>query len=83
MGKGLRIHTSRQVEAECVSAALREYGSAVQQDGTVWVVIVSEPPRGSEFTLVLAALKTCLDENEIASVRVTMGDQSYAMEGMV
>jgi hypothetical protein len=83
MRRGLRVHTSRQIEAECVCDALREYGSEVEQEGRLWVVTVSEPPEGSEFTLVLAALKTCLDENEIASVKVTIDDQSYAMEGIV
>jgi hypothetical protein len=83
MGQSLRIHTSRQVDAECVCDALREYGSQVEQEGRRWVVIVSEPPGGPEFTLVLAALKTCLDENEIASVKVMIDDRSYVMEGMV
>jgi hypothetical protein len=83
MGQGLRIHTSRQVEAECVCDALREYETEVEQEGGLWMVIISEPPAGPEFTLVLSALKTCLDENEIASVKVTIDGQSYVMEGMV
>jgi hypothetical protein len=83
MRRDLRIHTPRQVDAECVCDALREYGSEVERDGRLWVVVLSEPPGGPEFTLVLAALKTCLDENEIASVKVTVDDHSYAMEGMV
>jgi hypothetical protein len=72
------------VDAECVCDALREYGSEVEQhEGGPWVVHVAELADGSDFTAVLAALKSCLDENEIASVKVTIDEQSYVMEGMV
>lgn len=32
---------------------------------------------------LLSALKACLDENEIPSVRVMLDDRSYVMEGNI
>jgi hypothetical protein len=80
MRQGVRITTGKRADAECISDALVDFGSEVERKGEGWAVQVSaSSPR--ELTAVLAALKTCLDDNAIASVRVTIDGQAYAMEG--
>jgi hypothetical protein len=46
-----------------------------------FAVVVPTAAEGEMFTALLTALKACLDENEIPSVSVTLGEQSYVMEG--
>ena len=81
VGEGLRVGTARPEDAECVSAALSEYGSEVEPGNGAWAVVIKAPAEAEMLTALLGALKACLDKNEIASVTVTIGEQSYVMEG--
>jgi hypothetical protein len=78
---GLRIGVARHEDAECVSDALKEYGSEIEDDHGAFAVVIPTAVEGEMFTALLSALKACLDENEIPSVSVTLGEQSYVMEG--
>jgi hypothetical protein len=80
MRQGVRITTDKGTDAECISDALVDYGSEVERKGEGWAVQVLAPGP-PELTAVLAALKTCLDDNAIALVKVTIDGQAYAMEG--
>jgi hypothetical protein len=78
----LRIGTARLEDAECVSRALSEYDAQVEaEDGSSEVVVVVAAPVGAMLGDLLTALKACPDENEIASVEVTVDAQSYVMVG--
>ena len=66
--------------AECIADALGQYGSKIDPAEDAWTVVISAPPEGPVVSDLLSALKACLDENEIPSVRVTLEDQSYVME---
>jgi hypothetical protein len=80
MRQGVRITTDSRGDAKCISDALIDYGSEVEEEGKRWTVQLSGPT-APELTAVLAALKICLDENAIALVTVTVDGQAYAMEG--
>ena len=79
MRQGVRITTDRKRDATCISDALNEYGSELEGDGRSWTIHLSASEL--ELTAVLKALKDCLDENEIAMVKVMVADRAYAMEG--
>jgi hypothetical protein len=64
-----------------VSAALSHYGSQVEPDDDAWAVLIPAPAEASMLAALLRALEDCLDENEIRSVKVTIDEQSYVMEG--
>jgi hypothetical protein len=81
-GEVLRIGTARQKDAECVADALHEYSPEVEHDEVDWAVVISAPSEGAMVTDLLSALKQCLDEQEIPSVKVTIAERSYVMEGM-
>jgi hypothetical protein len=77
----LRIATARREHAECQCDALRESGPvAVEEQEDAWAVVVSTL-RGEMVTALLTALKQCLEEQEIRTVKVTLGEKSYVMEG--
>jgi hypothetical protein len=65
------ITTEKKADAECIGDALIEYGSEVVREGKRWAVQLSAPSP-LELTAVLAALRDCLDEHAIASVKVTI-----------
>jgi hypothetical protein len=43
MGQGVRITTTKQVDARCIANALLEYGGEITQDGKGWAVQLSAP----------------------------------------
>jgi hypothetical protein len=79
MRQGVRITTDKKRDAKCISDALLAYESKIERDGKHWSVHFSAT--APELTAVLTALKECLDENEIAMVKVLVDDRAYAMEG--
>jgi hypothetical protein len=79
--RGLRIGIGRHKDAECVADALSQYGSKIEHEEDAWTVVIPAPPEGSMVNDLLSALKACLDENEIPSVKVAFDEQSYVMEG--
>ena len=80
MRQDVRITTDKRADAECISDALVEYGSELEKEGNRWTVRLSAPD-APDLTAVLTVLSTCLDENAIALVKVTIDGQAYAMEG--
>jgi hypothetical protein len=81
MRQGVQITTTRERDARCIADALARHGSEVREAGRGWAVELSEP-EGADLPDLLTALKQCLDENEIASVKVEIDGQAYAMEGL-
>ena len=81
MRQGVRITATKKRDAECISSAMSGYGSEVERDGRRWAVHFSASGT-SELPAVLTALKDCLDENAIATVKVRIDGRAYAMEGM-
>jgi hypothetical protein len=81
MRQDFRIETGRRDEAECICEALVEYGGEVKRERERWIVELPGT-KAPELSAVLGALKGCLDENAIASVKVSIDGQAYAMEGM-
>jgi hypothetical protein len=81
MRQGIQVTTTRKRDAECISDALTHYGSTVTRDGRRWSVqlLASE---GAALPDLFRVLKKCLDENEIAAVKVELDGQAYAMEGL-
>lgn len=73
--------TTRKRDAECISDALARYGGKVEGVGRRWSVQLSAS-EGAALPNLLTALKQCLDENEIAAVKVELDGQAYAMEGL-
>jgi hypothetical protein len=80
MRQDVRITTDKRKDAECISKALLDYVSEVEKEGKRWTVQVSAPS-AHELAALVTALKTCLDENAIALVKVTVDGRAYAMEG--
>jgi hypothetical protein len=56
VGGGLRIGVARHEDAECVSVALKEYGSQVEDDHGAFAVVLSTEAEGEMFTALLNAL---------------------------
>jgi hypothetical protein len=81
MRQGVQVTTTRKRDAECISDALGQYGGKVERDGRRWSVRLTAP-EGAVLPELLTALKQCLDENEIAAVKVELDGQAYAMEGV-
>jgi hypothetical protein len=82
MRQGVQVTTTRKRDAECISGALRSYGAPkVEREGRRWSVQLSAS-EGAALPDLLTALKQCLDENEIAAVKVELDGQAYAMEGL-
>jgi len=83
MDGSLRIETSARSDAECVADQLAGYGPRVDQCGDKCTVVVPAGVSHAVLTGVLDALQACLDDRDIASVKVTMDSRSYMMEGNV
>jgi hypothetical protein len=79
MRQGVRITTDTKRDAKCISDALLAYESKFERDGEHWVVHFSAT--APDLPAVLTALKECLEENEIAMVKVLVDERAYAMEG--
>ena len=75
----VRISVRSHSDAECVAAALGRFDSRIDWDGERWVV--EAMAAGGMRPYVMSALKSCLDQNEIASATVTFGERSYVLEG--
>jgi len=78
MRQAVRIEATTEADANCIRDALTDYQPEIELEDAGWVVGLPEP---EDLSLVLEALKTCLDDNEIAVVTVTMDEHSYLMEG--
>ena len=81
MRQGVQVTTTRKRDAECISGGLARYGGKVERDGRRWSVQLSAS-EGAALPNLLTALKQCLDDNEIAAVKVELDGQAYAMEGL-
>jgi hypothetical protein len=81
VGDVLRIGAARPVDADCIVDALREHGAELERDGRSWIVLVPDSGEGDVLTTVLGALHACLEEHEISSVKVTVDEQTYVMQG--
>jgi hypothetical protein len=81
-------HDDAERDAECISGALQSCDAEIEPEGRRWSVHLSLSVQlsGSEgdaaLPELLTALKQCLDENEIAAVKVELDGQAYAMEGL-
>jgi hypothetical protein len=80
MRQGVCITTGKKDDAECIHEALNAYGSELEREGRRWAVWLSSTNAPEQLTSVLSALKTCLEENGICLVTVTIDGQSYVME---
>ena len=78
MGEVLRIEAQRRRDAECIRDALEEHGAGLDCDDTV--VLVPDSGEGEMLTAILGALHACLDDHQIASVKVTVDEQTYVMQ---
>ena len=74
----LAVHLHHLKDAKCVADALGQGDASVIPSKTGWTVSVV--PSSRELTEVLSALHTCLADNEIRLVRVTIDGSTYAME---
>jgi hypothetical protein len=81
MSGGLRIEAEKREDAECIADALSAYGCEVEHEDDVWIVTALAPPDGAAVTRLLAALKACLDDNQIPSIKMRLDARSYVMEG--
>jgi hypothetical protein len=77
----LRIEAGRRADAACIADALAEYDARVESEGEGSLVLVDAVNGAARLAAVLDALKTCLDGNGIAAVKVAINDQQYVMEG--
>jgi hypothetical protein len=72
------IEVGSKDEAECVAKALETFGSELVNHGGRWRVIIQDD---FEPTALLAALEDCLRNNGIPSVKVSLENRRYVMEG--
>ena len=79
----MRIEPRRREDAACIAEALAEQGATLEEDDASYVVLVPDDGRATALTSVLGALQACLDRHQILSVKVTVGEQTYVMEGSV
>jgi hypothetical protein len=70
------IEVGSKDEAECVAAALKNFGSELVNPGGNWRVIVRDDV---ELAPLIPALEDCLRDNRIASVKVSVGNRRYVM----
>jgi hypothetical protein len=71
MRQGVQVTTARKREAECIFGALRPYDAKIEREGRRWSVQLSAS-EGAALPNLLTALRQCLDENEIAAVKVEL-----------
>ena len=81
MRQGVQVTTTRKRDAERISGGLAQYGGKVERKGRRWSVQLSAS-EDAALPDLLRALKQCLDENEIAAVKLELDGQAYAMEGL-
>ena len=74
----LLVEVSSKAEAECVAAALGNFGSDLGERRGRWTVAVAQADL--DFVTLFAALEDCLHENAIPAVRVGVGNRTYVME---
>jgi hypothetical protein len=73
------IELGAQADAECVAHALDDFDSELTENGGRWTVTASYD--AAALGPVLDALQECLADNGIHSVRVSVDDRKYVMEG--
>jgi hypothetical protein len=78
MRQAVRIEARTEADALCIRDALIQYQPQVDLEDAGWVVGIPEP---QDLSVVLEVLRSCLDDNGIAMVKVTLGDHSYLMQG--
>jgi hypothetical protein len=71
------IEVGSKDEAECVAAALENFGSELENPGRRWRVIVQDDV---ELAPLIPPLEDCLRDNGIPSVKVTVGSRRYVMQ---
>jgi hypothetical protein len=74
------IELGSKAMAECVAEALADFGGELEEASGTWTVIV--PQDDLAFDPFFDALEECLRGNGIHSVRLSVGDQKYVMEGV-
>ena len=79
MGEVLRIEAQQRRDAECIRDALHEHDADLAHDDPV--VLVPDSGEGDVLSAVLGALHSCLEDEQIASVKVTVDKQTYVMQG--
>ena len=79
MGEVLRIEAQQRRDAECIRDALERHGADLDHDDPV--VLVPDSGEGDVLSAVLGALHSCLEDERIASVKVTVDEQTYVMQG--
>ena len=77
----VRIEPRGREDAVCIAAALAEQGAILEEDDASCVVLVPDNGRAGALTSVLGAVQACLDRHEIRSIKVTVDEQIYVMEG--
>jgi hypothetical protein len=75
----LVIELDSEASAECVAHAMEAFGGALRRRRGRWIVKV--PEHDSEFVPLLQALEGCLSDNEIALVKISVGNRRYVMAG--
>jgi hypothetical protein len=65
----------------CIAEALAEEGAALEEDDASCAVLVPDNGHAGALTSVLGAVQACLDRHEIRSIKVTVDEQTYVMEG--
>ena len=71
------IEVGSKDEAECVAAALKNFGSELVNPGGNWRVIVQDDV---ELAPLIPALGECLRDNRIPAVKVSVGNRKYVMQ---
>jgi hypothetical protein len=72
------VHLHHLKDAKCVADALGQGDASVIPSKTGWTVSVF--PSSRQLAEILNALQTCLAEDDIRLVRVTIDGNTYAME---
>ena len=76
-GTASQVDERTEADAVCIRDALTEYQPRVELEDAGWVVGIPEP---QDLSVVLDVVRSCLDDNGIAMVKVTLDDHSYLME---
>jgi hypothetical protein len=77
LAAAMLIEVGSKDEAECVAAALENFGSELENAGRRWRVIVQDDV---ELVPLIPALEDCLRDNRIPSVKVSVGNRKYVMQ---
>jgi hypothetical protein len=76
----LRIAATKRADATRIAAALADFESRIETEHGEWVVVVPAVVSNALTTAVLDALQSCVQESEVASVKVTIDGRTYVME---